>query len=55
MINVNLQFDLPDKIRNESELEEFLAEVELPENYVEDSAEYVTTLYRENLEKVDFE
>jgi len=54
VVNVNLQFDLPDNIKSHSALEEFLMEVELPTNYIEGSAEYVKTLSRDNLEDVDF-
>jgi len=38
IVNVNLQFEIPKRTRD---VEEYLANVELPKEYVEDSFEFV--------------
>lgn len=46
IVNVNLQFELPENIKTEIEIKEFVENVELPKEYVEDSFEFVK-IYKE--------
>jgi hypothetical protein len=41
VVNVNLQYEIPDGKKTDEEIKEFVENVELPENYIEDSFEFV--------------
>ena len=41
IVNVNLEYDLPEKVKAQEHLDEFLFEVDLPDNYVEGSIDMV--------------
>jgi len=41
IVNVNLEYDLPEKVKTQEHLDEFLFEVDLPDNYVEGSIDMV--------------
>jgi hypothetical protein len=41
VVNVNLQYEVPDDKRTDEEIKEFVENVELPDNYIEDSFEFV--------------
>lgn len=39
IVNVNLQYEIPDNCKTEEEIQEFTENIELPKEYVEDSFE----------------
>lgn len=47
IVNINLEYELPDDVRTEEEIQEFIENVELPSEYVSDSFEYVKTITEE--------
>ena len=41
IISVNLEYDLPDNIKTFGQVDDFMLEIPLPENYVEDTIDFV--------------
>jgi len=44
IVSVNLEFDIPDDIITEEETNDYICDVDLPDNYVEDSFEIVKVM-----------
>ena len=41
IVNVNLQYKIPKNVKTEQQIKDFVNEVELPDNYLVDSVEFV--------------
>lgn len=54
IVSINMEYELPDSIKTEEQLEEFLHEVDLPENYIEDSFEFVKVIDAETQKTIFF-
>ena len=53
IVNVNLEYELPDDVRTEDEIQKFVENVELPSGYVSDSFEYVKIITENQIEEMD--
>ena len=41
IININVQYELPENVRTDEQIQDFVENVEVPKEYVEDSFEFV--------------
>lgn len=41
IVNVNLQYEVPENVKSDEQIKEFIENVELPKEYVSDSFEFV--------------
>ncbi len=54
IINVNLEYELPDNVKTASDLEDYYMDIELPKEYVEDSFEFQKVINDDTFETINF-